>query len=167
MAVTVREALASEYEALGALTLAAYESLDGMPIGDYADELRDVADRATNAEVMVAVDDAGRLLGCVTYVPGLSKYAEFSDPDAAGIRMLAVDPAARGRGVGEALVRACVARARSAGRARIVLHTTRWMASAQRLYARLGFDRSPDRDWEPEPDMVLLAYELPLGPAGA
>ena len=60
-----------------------------------------------------------RVLGGVTYVPGPgSPFAEFTDPDAAGIRMLAVADDAQGRGVGEALGRACIDRARAAGRPR-------------------------------------------------
>jgi ribosomal protein S18 acetylase RimI-like enzyme len=73
---------------------------------------------------------------------------------------------ARGRGAGEALVRACVDRARAVeGCVRVVLSTQRTMRPAHRLYERLGFVRSPDRDWNPLPeldDITLLTYELTL-----
>ena len=36
------------------------------------------------------------------------------------------------------------------------------MVSAQRLYARLGFDRDLDNDWSPAPGIALLAYVLNL-----
>ena len=36
------------------------------------------------------------------------------------------------------------------------------MATAHRLYERLGFVRTPERDWSPSPDVDLLAYRLPL-----
>ena len=78
--------------------------------------------------------------------------------------MLAVDPAFRGQGVGAALVEWCVARARESGRARLVLHTTDPMRDAQRLYARLGFDRAPDLDWEAQPGSWLRGYRMELGP---
>ena len=79
--------------------------------------------------------------------------------------MLAVSAAARGRGAGEALVRACVDRARALGRTRMVLSTQRSMHAAHRVYERLGFTRNPARDWNPLPevdDILLLVYELTL-----
>jgi hypothetical protein len=36
------------------------------------------------------------------------------------------------------------------------------MHAAHRLYERLGFTRLPDRDWEPVPQVLLLAYSLSL-----
>ena len=80
--------------------------------------------------------------------------------------MLAVLPAFQGRGIGEALVRACLARAAADGRARVYLDTTRWMDTAQRLYRRIGFVRRPDLDWEPATGVMLTAYVYELA-AGA
>lgn len=63
-------------------------------------------------------------------------------------RMLAVAPSARGRGVGEALVRACLARAARPPHSAhsMVIWTQPEMHAAQELYARLGFLRVPERD---------------------
>jgi hypothetical protein len=36
------------------------------------------------------------------------------------------------------------------------------MASAQRLYERLGFRRDPGNDWSPAPGISLLAFVLDL-----
>ena len=55
------------------------------------------------------------MLGSVTFVLPGTAYAEMAGPGEAEFRMLAVDPAAQGRGVGEALVRACLERATDAG----------------------------------------------------
>ncbi len=124
-----------------------------------------MATRATAAEVLVAVGQ-GRLLGGVTFVPSGRPMADIARSGEAEIRMLAVDHAARGRGAGEALVRACVSRARAAETClRIVLSTQRTMHSAHRIYERLGFVRTPERDWNPVPHLVgitLLTYELTL-----
>jgi ribosomal protein S18 acetylase RimI-like enzyme len=76
--------------------------------------------------------------------------------------MLAVAGRAQGRGVGEALVRACIDRAREVGSHRVVLHSTPWMQAAHRLYGRLGFVRRPDLDWTPVPDIPLLGFSLDL-----
>ena len=77
--------------------------------------------------------------------------------------MLAVAPEAQGRGVGEALSRACVARARAAGRGQILLHSTDRMTTAHRLYERLGFARDASLDWEPLPGFWLRGFRLRLG----
>jgi ribosomal protein S18 acetylase RimI-like enzyme len=73
---------------------------------------------------------------------------------------------ARGQGAGEALVRACADRARAIEGCRaVVLPTQRTMHAAHRIYERLGFVRTPERDWNPLPeqlDITLLTYELTL-----
>ncbi len=127
-------------------------------------ELRDVARRAREAVVLAAVDtETGAVIGCATYVPGPeSPWAELLEPGEVGIRMLAVDPGARGRGAGTALTRACVDRARAEGRRRVVLHTLSFMTAAQRIYRSLGFREIPDRSWEPVPGIFLLAFGLDL-----
>lgn len=160
-----------EYDALGAVTVAAYTAVDRRTVeteDDYAGELADVARRAADADVLVAIDGDGIVLGGVTYVPGPeSSSAEFDDPDTAGIRMLAVGTAAQGRGVGEGLVRACVARAVAAGKRHVALHSTDRMTTAHRLYLRLGFTRDEPNDWEIFPHFTLLAFRLDLPSAEA
>ena len=160
----IRPVRPDEYDTVAALTLAAFSTVpDEVIEGGYRTELLDVAGRASAAEVLVAVDPDGRLLGAVTYLPSAeSSWAEFDDPDAAGIRMLAVDPSVTRRGVGRALTVACIDRARAAGRRRMVLHSTIGNTLAQGMYERLGFRRDPAADWNPEPGVHLLGFELPL-----
>ncbi|HET6834098.1 MAG TPA: GNAT family N-acetyltransferase [Acidimicrobiales bacterium] len=162
----IRPVRPDEHQALGDLTVAAYAAIDPAVVdeNDYVGELRDVAGRVADAEVLVAVDDAGTVVGGVTFVPGPgSSWAEFSEPDGAGIRMLAVAPEAQGQGVGEALSRACVDRARATGRRQILLHSTDRMTAAHRLYERLGFARDASLDWEPLPGFWLRGFRLRLG----
>ena len=161
--VTVRRVRPEEYDALGALTLAAYRGLLGEDMdAGYAAELADVASRAQHSEVLVAVDSDGRLLGGITYVPGPGPLAWFDGPEDAGFRMLAVAPEAQGRGVGARLVAACLDRAQAAGKTRVFLHTTAPMTTAHRLYERTGFRRDPTRDEVLEDGLVLLGYVLDL-----
>jgi ribosomal protein S18 acetylase RimI-like enzyme len=86
----------------------------------------------------------------------------LAGPDEAEIRALAVMPGARGTGLGRALLAAVIARAVEEGVRRLVLLTQPEMKTAQRLYDEAGFTRLPERDWEPEPGVPLLAYGLVL-----
>ncbi len=168
-AVEIRRVLPDEHERAGALVVAAYRALPGEHLTeDYAAELADVARRASEAEVLVALADVAgapcdEIVGCVTFVPDRSSpWAELLEDGESGIRMLAVRPDAQGRGCGRALVEACVARTGELGRSALLLHTTPWMTVAQRLYSSCGFERSPERDWAPVPEVPLLAYRLAM-----
>ncbi|MGD0019391.1 MAG: GNAT family N-acetyltransferase [Candidatus Limnocylindrales bacterium] len=161
----IRPVRPDEHEALGELTVAAYHALeDVMHHQDaYDRRLRDVARRAETSCVLVAVTPAGELLGGVTYVSGPDDpYSEELREGEAGIRMLAVDPARQRQGVGRALTKECLARARAAGRRRLVLHTGAWMPDAIRLYERMGFVRVPELDFVPVPGIDLIAYAYDL-----
>ncbi|MYQ44444.1 GNAT family N-acetyltransferase [Streptomyces sp. SID4985] len=164
----IRQARPDEYAELGEITAQAYlqDGLLDFGEGDaYLAELRDVAKRAAAAEVLVAVRD-GVLLGGVTFVPSGGPMSDIAGAGEAEIRMLAVAHAGRGQGAGEALVRACVERARAVeGCVRLVLSTQPTMRAAHRIYARLGFVRTPERDWNPMPgllEIALLTYEFTL-----
>lgn len=168
MDITIRHVAPDEYATLGEITAQAYLGDGLLDFGEsdvYLGELRDVAKRAAEADVLVALAD-GRVLGGVTFVPAGGPMADIAAAGEAEIRMLAVAPEARGRGVGEALVRACVERARTVeGCVRVVLSTQRTMRAAHRIYERLGFTRTPERDWNPLPDVFdisLITYELTL-----
>jgi ribosomal protein S18 acetylase RimI-like enzyme len=168
MDILIRRAVPTEYEDLGSLTAHAYLEdglLDYGEGDEYLPVLKDVAGRASAAEVLVAVE-GDNLLGGVTFVPGPGPVADIARPGEAEIRALAIARAARGRGAGEALVRACVERARATeGCAAVVLSTQSSMHAAHRIYERLGFVRTPDRDWNPVPhldDLTLLTYQLTL-----
>jgi ribosomal protein S18 acetylase RimI-like enzyme len=155
-----------EYDLVGSLTVKAYVTLEGhVSEPEYEEELADVETRAEApaTSVFVAVSDAGRVLGGVTYVADeRSPLAEHSVEGAASIRMLAVDGSVRRSGAGEALVRECIERARHDGRKEVVLHSTPWMTAAHTLYRKLGFVRDPVLDWEVSPEITLWSFRLAL-----
>ena len=86
---------------------------------------------------------------------------------AAGAR---VERSARGAGVGQALVEACLERARAAGAPVLCLHTAEFMTAAVAIYDRLGFRRDPAFDFDGTRRLGLdgvrpvpiLAYRLDL-----
>ena len=168
-----------DIEAAGALTAEAYHA-DGLidDRGEYADELTDAARRAREATLLVAVVPPGvapgvdpthpsqaALVGTVTLAPAGTSYAEIAEPGELEVRMLAVAPEARRRGIAEELTRATMLEAVRLDARRVVLSTLDAMTSAHRLYERLGFVRAPERDWHHD-GVALRVYtwEPPHGP---
>ena len=168
MTVLVRPAHTGELAVVGELTARAYTA-DGVvdPSDDYLDHLRDAVTRAREAELYVAVlpDDTPHCqgpAGTVTFCPEGSPWCELAQPGEGEFRMLAVDPRARRRGVAGALVGTCVERARELGYRALVLSSLPEQTPAHALYGRLGFRRTPQRDWSPLPGIDLLAFRLDL-----
>jgi ribosomal protein S18 acetylase RimI-like enzyme len=87
-------------------------------------------------DLFVAIDDDGEVVG-------MSTLAVFRIPTGlrAWIEDVVVDGAARGRGVGEALTRAMLDRARELGCRTVDLTSRPSREAANRLYQRLGFER--------------------------
>ena len=164
--VEIREIEPAEHEVLAELTVAAYAISHEQLEAGYQRELADVAGRAAQATVLVAIQD-GRVVGGVTYVGDPENpLAEHTDPHAASIRMLAVDPAAHRAGIGRRLTEACTARAASEGRESLVLHTIDTNLGGLAFYEALGFERVPDLDWEPGPGIRLLGLRIEVAFAG-
>jgi ribosomal protein S18 acetylase RimI-like enzyme len=163
--ITIRPAHESELTAIGDLTIESYGA-DGF-IDDhgatptpYRLKLADARPRFEEAELVVAVDDTSALLGTVTIAPPGTPWAQVAGPDHLEFRMLAVAPAARGRGVGEALTRRVLDRAVELGLRGVALSSSQDMHAAHRIYERLGFRRTPEADWSPVPDVLLITYRL-------
>lgn len=155
--ITILPLRATDGERLGRLMVAAYSALDGFPTPDeqpqYYALLADVArfTRVPGATVFTALDDDDALLGGVVYFADMAHYGASGvaadEHDAAGFRLLAVDPALHGRGVGKRLTQHCIEQARRDGRREVILHTTAAMKPAWAMYERLGFRRSEDLDF--------------------
>ena len=159
----IRLATPEEYTAVGDVTVAAYAPFLLGPTDPYSDRLRDAAGRAAAADLWVAVED-GRVLGTITDPPHGSPYRELAGEGESEFRMLAVDPAAQGRGVGDALVRHLLERARAHGHRRVLISSLPEMTGAHRVYERLGFRRVPELDWRPLADVLLIGFALDLEP---
>jgi GNAT superfamily N-acetyltransferase len=123
---------------------------------------RSLADDIGVTRIVAELD--GRVVGSVAlYDPGAAQYTGLDSAAAwPEVRLVAVDPAVRSRGVARALVLECVRRARASGAATLGLHTSRSMHAARRLYERLGFVRDPDHDFQPPGAELVAGYRLPL-----
>jgi ribosomal protein S18 acetylase RimI-like enzyme len=159
--VTVRDAEPAEFAAIGELRVGAYAA--GSFLADasnYGPTLRTLAIDGTGQ--ILAAEADGQLLGTVTLQLPPHAGQVVRGPDEAEVRALAVSPDAQGRGVGRALLRTVIERARQMGVRHLVLSTQSGMDAARYLYSSAGFVRLPDRDWSPAPGFTLLAYGLPL-----
>jgi ribosomal protein S18 acetylase RimI-like enzyme len=164
--VEIRDVRPGEYEEAGRVTADAYREF--VPAsGDtnwdpYLRVIADVAGRAERTTVLVALD-GNRIVGSAT-VELETRIEPDADPPLepgeAHIRMLGVAPEARGRGIGPALMAACEARARTAAKDIMRLHTTPKMTTAQRMYATLGYSRGDD--WVLPDGFRLLSYSKRL-----
>lgn len=105
----------------------------------------------------VAESPGGERVGCVFCA------AADDDPDVALLRILLVDPRARGQRLGDRLVEAALAFARDAGYGRMRLWTNHPLVAARRIYLRHGFEltgESPHHSFGV--DLVGQTYERAL-----
>jgi len=115
-----------------------YQDWPGMLAG-----LSKTSDLSASGEIIIAELDDG-FAGAVAYFGPNRPKAPFFDPSWPIIRMLVVDPAFRGKGIGHALTNECIARARHDGSLLIALHTSPIMAVALPMYLKMGFVKAHD-----------------------
>jgi GNAT superfamily N-acetyltransferase len=102
-----------------------FEALVARIVADYANDHDDQREAAWIAEL------DGRRVGCV--------FCVAADEQTAQLRILLVDPAARGHGLGARLVDECMAFARRAGYRRMKLWTNHPLVAARHIYLSRGF----------------------------
>jgi GNAT superfamily N-acetyltransferase len=102
-----------------------FEALVARIVADYA------ADHDPEREAAWIAELGGRRVGCV--------FVVAKDSATAQLRILLVDPAARGRHLGRRLVGECLAFARRAGYRRMMLWTNEPLAAARGIYLEAGF----------------------------
>lgn len=164
---TIRDLRPEEREAARGLTRTAYAPFATIMAPSAWAGLHAALEAAlvsTSPHEHLVAEHGGKLAGSVLLFPPAG-----GDTAGAGgrmvwpeLRLLAVVPAARGQGIGEALVQACVERARSAGAPALGLYTSASMGSAIALYERLGFARVPEYDFQPPGAELITAYRFPL-----
>jgi len=103
-----------------------FEALVASIVADYRNDFSPGRENAWIAEL------DGVRAGCV--------FCCEREPDVAQLRILLVEPWARGHGIGSRLVSECVDFARSAGYSKMTLWTNDVLASARRIYEASGFE---------------------------
>jgi len=145
----IRRATPADLEALLALERQAFTT-DHLSRRQYRHHIG-----SESARVLVAVDSSGLLGKAVLFLR--------SNTDIARLYSLAVAHTARGRGVGEALVRAVERAAQAHGCTRLRLEVRQDNAGAIRLYERLGYRRFGAYPGFYEDGADAWRYEKPLG----
>lgn len=133
-----------------------FEALVARIVSDFAEGHDPHREAAWVAEL------DSRRVGCVFCV------SDTADERTAKLRILLVDPAARGQGLGRRLVDTCVAFAREAGYERMTLWTNDVLTSARRIYQAAGFVLVDEDDHHSfGKDLVGQHWSLDLGTAAS
>lgn len=164
----IRDAKESDREAIREVTLAAFQEYAAqMPVHweGYRQGILATLANVEPAEQIVA-EREGVIVGAILLYPAGSVYSPPNNPPMTRawpeMRLLAVAPAARGSGIGAALVRECIRRARRSGSQALTLHTSDVMQVAMRMYERMGFVRDPELDFHLSGDVTVKGYRFNL-----
>jgi len=166
----IRVARPADRPAVEAVTLAAYEQYAALvPPRLWREYRRNILDTLADAtpDITIVAEAEGALVGSVLLYPagaemvelGRSTSIRLAHPE---VRLLAVAPWARGRGVGRGLMDECIRRTRASGATVLTLHTNDLMSVAMQLYERMGFVRATDLDLEVAPGVLAKGYRLDL-----
>jgi ribosomal protein S18 acetylase RimI-like enzyme len=130
----------SDAAAVSLLALAGFEEFR-TAYSDWAAMSASIAQMPSLASVgeLIVAELDGDLVGAVTYVSPDRPKAPFFEPHWPIVRMLVVHPAARGRGVGRALMDECCRRAWRDNSRVLALHTSPIMTTALAMYRDMGF----------------------------
>jgi GNAT superfamily N-acetyltransferase len=116
-------------------------------------------------EILVAVSPENKIAGAVVYFADMKNYGSggtaTQEKNAAGFRLLAVDPATRGHGLGKVLTHACIQKAKDQQLGQMIIHTTKAMQTAWGMYEKIGFKRSTDLDFA-QGDLLVFGFRLKL-----
>lgn len=129
-----------------------FEALVARIVADYAAE----TDRRRNAAWIAEFD--GQRAGCVFCVAS-------DDPGVAKLRILLVDPKARGHALGSQLVATAIDFATAAGYDHMRLWTNHPLSAARRIYLKHGFTLTAEQPHHSfGVDLIGQTYELELRP---
>ena len=152
----IRNYQSSDAENLNRIAVAAFDQFRDH-YGDWPAMLAGLSKTSAlgaSGEVIIA-ELQHKPAGAVAYFGPNSQKAAFFDQRWPIIRMLVVDPAFRGKGIGRALSDECIARAERDGSPIIALHTSPIMSVALPMYLKMGFVKAYDA-----PPIFGVAYAV-------
>jgi ribosomal protein S18 acetylase RimI-like enzyme len=161
--VEVRAATADDHAAIDALALEAWQVLkpgyDPERWGELLVSIGKMSTLSSDGRLFVAMTSE-QVSGAVGYMPPGCSNPRIFPREWPSIRMLVVRPSHRGRGIGKALMNACIGAAIADGARCIGLHTSPIMEVALPMYLRMGFIK--DADLPPIAGAPYARYVLAL-----
>ncbi|UOB16947.1 bifunctional helix-turn-helix transcriptional regulator/GNAT family N-acetyltransferase [Abyssalbus ytuae] len=168
---TIRNARENEFEKIGRLLVEVYSALKGFPQKQeqpqYYEMLENVGKltKKKGVELLVAVSKQKHIGGVVVYFNDIKDYGSggtaTQEKNACGFRLLAVEPDARGLGIGKLLTEHCIEKGRKSNCETMIIHTTNSMKIAWAMYERLGFKRAGDLDFM-QGNLPVFGFRLKL-----
>ncbi len=167
----IRNANPNEFSAIGQLMVKVYSQLEGFPTADeqpnYYKMLANIGDLTLKpeTELLVAVSPENEIAGGVVYFSDMQYYGSggiaTQQKHASGFRLLAVDNSFRSQGIGKMLTQACIDKAKAKNHAHVIIHSTKAMQTAWKMYEDLGFKRSEDLDFM-QGELPVFGFRLEL-----
>jgi GNAT superfamily N-acetyltransferase len=116
-------------------------------------------------ELLVAVSNRQKIDAAVLYFGDIQYYGSggtaTKERNTAGFRFLAVNPETRGLGLGKLLTLSCIEKASAAKLDQVIIHTTKAMMPAWKMYEQMGFRRSKDLDFM-QGELPVFGFRLKL-----
>jgi ribosomal protein S18 acetylase RimI-like enzyme len=164
--ILLRLARTEDLDEIRALTFRAYDEYSRVMEAPAWQALAQAVSTALDSPdaIRIVAERGGHLVGSVMlFAPNVDAYDGLAGRQARPeLRLLAVEPSARGQGIAGRLVAACVDQARAMHARELGLHTSRSMRAAIALYRRLGFARAPEDDFQPDGAEVVEGYRIRL-----
>ena len=167
----IRNAVPSEFEKIGKLMVQVYSQLEGFPTEleqpNYYKMLANIGELTNKpeTELLVAISSDEKIMGGVVYFSDMQYYGSggiaTKEQNASGFRLLAVDPLARGKGIGKLLINECILKAKDKNHNQVIIHSTMAMQIAWKMYENLGFKRSEDLDFM-QGELSVFGFRLLL-----
>jgi GNAT superfamily N-acetyltransferase len=167
----VRNATLDEFIEVGKLMIRVYSQLEGFPKEvdqpEYYKMLANIGEltKKPNTKLLIAISSTNKIAGAVVYFSDMSFYGSggtaTQEMNASGFRLLAVDHDARGHGIGKLLINECIDKAKARNQEQVIIHSTKFMQVAWKMYKKMGFEPSEDLDFI-QRNLPLFGFRLKL-----
>jgi GNAT superfamily N-acetyltransferase len=168
---TIRDAKPSEFEQIGQLMVEVYSQLDGFPKEseqpNYYKMLANIGELTSqpDTQLLVAVSSEDKIAGALVYFSAMQYYGSAGiatkEQNASGFRLLAVDPLSRKQGIATLLILECIAKAKAKKHSQMIIHSTKAMKTAWKMYEDMGFKRAEDLDFM-QGELAVFGFRLSL-----